>query len=697
MMSHRSRTWYALLVFPILLALACIPFGLFGPGDDSNAQGPAERFTATVTSPVSVLVKWPAASGATKYIVEVKYGDLDFFPLAEVPGDQTSYEDFPAPDNTALTYRLQVVTASGTSEGGMASVTTPAQEPNPLTVQAHEYEPVAWEPPALDPNDPNFDPTKLFPPGFDPNNPDAFDPSSLMVVPSATSVIGPAGGTLSVTSPDEVTFTLIVPAGALDAEMPITLTPIQSIDGLPLSGGLLGAVRIEPEGLLLDMPALLQISLPGDRTVPDGNLALGFAFEEEGREFHLYPLASRAETANTHQGAVHMARLVARPLLAGPLAEIAAKQLKSYGVGAGTKADVRSIVRDHRPTSNQNAHANRTAAANDELAPLVVLPSVKSANNVNKNAQNARSWDEVVEVLDQFEFHIQQYGDKGIKDINDKIWDRLLDQIYKLLNQYSKKCIQAKTREDFSAQAMAQRLSNPRRGSFGEQMAKRFKQKYGDQVLRDIAAGGKCQYTLTIKSQIEAVFPEESYLVRYVVPISGSVDLRWTLRDGKPYLTGKGSMNYGVFNVFSHDLKCTPIKYDHPNKADMVVIALEPVFDESGGAVTDFVLSDFVVVDAPGGKFETTCTAPKTGETVTLRVPMLKGKSVWYGFYAAAHPGDMEVKDWKMLTDGGATGVYIITGAEKVYDRPSFAPPIAGSWGNWSEKSVFKLQIQSTP
>jgi hypothetical protein len=686
-MLHRSRIYSAPLALLIMATLACGPLAGANSGTDSPGAelAPVERFTAEATSPVSVLLRWPAEPQATKYVVEVRYGEGDFFPLAEVAGDQTSYEDFPAPDAMALTYRLQAVTASAANDGGTASVTTPAQEPNPFTVGAVDYEPATWEPPEVDLTDPNFDPSSLYPPGFDPDNPEDFDAASLMVVPSATAEIGPEGGVVSVTSLDEVTFTLTVPALALDDPVAITLTPVAAIDGLPLSGGLLAAVRIEPEGLWFDLPFLLTITLPEGQTVPAGNQILGFAFEGEGEEFHLCPFAPAGGLARGNPGAAHTARPGVRPLSAGPLAEIAAQQARSLGVGAGTRADAKKVVREHRPSAADAAVANWLAYGQMEVPELVplIFAAELSANRILERARDARTWDQVMETLDNFEFHNRFYGkDERARATNEKIWDLLLEQLNKLLLANKDKCL---TGEDFSAQAVAHRLANPKRGSFSAQMAERFKAKYGDQALKDAAAIAKnCQLTLNLTSMITADFPG---VVTYIVSVAGPVRLRWVSAGGKPYLTGTGTLTYEPIRINHPLMECTPFDQENTITAFITITRLEPVIYDPGGALKDFVLRGFEVTDAGRARFVITCDDGLGGK-VTMR-PSVGGRSLWHGYYTAAHVPEREITDWTLLELGEPSQLHSVI-AKKEWHRASFTP--LGGFGNWAEDTVLRLE-----
>lgn len=66
---------------------------------------------------------------------------------------------------------------------------------------------------------------------------------------NASATVPVSGGSVSLTGPDGTTYRLTLPDGALLSPETITLTAIDAVDGLPLSGGLLAGVAIEPDGL----------------------------------------------------------------------------------------------------------------------------------------------------------------------------------------------------------------------------------------------------------------------------------------------------------------------------------------------------------------------------------------------------------------------------------------------------------------
>jgi hypothetical protein len=86
---------------------------------------------------------------------------------------------------------------------------------------------------------------------------EALDPNTEPVTATTTvdtsravsALIGPGGGTLTATGADGSRYVLEVPADALVFETEITMTPIQSMEGLPLENGLAAGVQLEPEGI----------------------------------------------------------------------------------------------------------------------------------------------------------------------------------------------------------------------------------------------------------------------------------------------------------------------------------------------------------------------------------------------------------------------------------------------------------------
>lgn len=149
--------------------------------------------------------------------------------------------------------------------------------------------------------------------------------------------IGPEGGVLSATAADGTQFALTIPPDALDFTEVITMTPASAATGLPLSGGLAGAVSLEPSGLTLSAPATLVIT---PATAPAGPLAIGFAFDSSGSRFHLRPITERSNVA-----------------IASSTVEITMEVLwiRPVGAGSGTQEDITRQLAQPAPLDPMDA------------------------------------------------------------------------------------------------------------------------------------------------------------------------------------------------------------------------------------------------------------------------------------------------------------------------------------------------------
>lgn len=98
--------------------------------------------------------------------------------------------------------------------------------------------------------------------------------------------IGTDGGSLQATAANGALFTLTIPAQALLFPETITLTPIKSIQGLPLTPGLAAGVEVGPPGLRFSALASLAIRAPQPVTLAAETT---FGYRLAGKEFFLYP------------------------------------------------------------------------------------------------------------------------------------------------------------------------------------------------------------------------------------------------------------------------------------------------------------------------------------------------------------------------------------------------------------------------
>jgi hypothetical protein len=152
---------------------------------------------------------------------------------------------------------------------------------------------------------------------------------------STESVVLSAGGTVIAEGSDGTKYTLVIPENALLSDQEVRMTPVASIDGLPLSGGLVAAIELRPEGLLLFEPATLTIELPDDVSADS---FLGFSFLHSGEELFLYPTEVTSNTI--HVQVMHFS---------------------GYGGGSGSSQD--SLNMDKYPPSSAQNQAQQAAAS----------------------------------------------------------------------------------------------------------------------------------------------------------------------------------------------------------------------------------------------------------------------------------------------------------------------------------------------
>lgn len=120
-------------------------------------------------------------------------------------------------------------------------------------------------------------------PGLPPNS-GGFQNLVLDEARSTSAIIGPTGGSLSVTGVDGSVFTLSVPANALLAPTEIRLIPLLYVAGTQDPVG----VHLLPEGLQFYQPAILTIHPPAGIPV---NSLLGFSYTGDGRDLHRHPIS----------------------------------------------------------------------------------------------------------------------------------------------------------------------------------------------------------------------------------------------------------------------------------------------------------------------------------------------------------------------------------------------------------------------
>lgn len=655
-----------------------------------------DRFTAAPNGIDTVLLNWEPIAGAEKYLLELLATEEQYVPLALLAGDVTTYEDSDVPAETTFVYRLTAVSGSERGESRQVLLTTPAQVIDPLkvTIEFDQSQPT-FDFSNVDTE--NFDPSTLaemFPTdaldvGDDGNG--SIDLSMFVPIPTtSTSTIGPSGGEVSVTSTNGVVYTLTVPAGALPFDMPITLRPVSAIPDLPLSGGLDAAVFVEPAEIPFNVPATLTILAPEGFVASQGELNIGFAFEAEGEEFHLYPLLENDTLASS--GARYAKKMPAT-VKAGPLAEIAKQQLEKgggYGKGSGSAQDVRKV--NQRPSSKAGNRAAAKAATaqqkskfvqpveeafDEELAPLLTpeqLDFVKQGNAINQKVSKADNWDKLLESVEAFNEYYNKGGSKHNQELNNRILDEMVKKINSFLSKNQAQCLVA---DDLKAQSLVERLINPGSPAM-KAVAAHFKQKFGEKLLNDLTYMVKaCSFELDLKSTISYnaygstwnTSAEAIKVQLFPIYVNGNLFL---------YGAGKMSMEQSESGVCNFPIEQYP-------ELILTIRKLVPVFDN--GKLVDFALRDYWVA----GMEQFKGLMVDDNEKCPTKLQYKGGGNFWTAFFTTARAtfGSLTLRDWKITgdtTQGGA-----ITAKWSAVNS-SFNPMDAG--GKMSENSMITLTIR---
>lgn len=108
---------------------------------------------------------------------------------------------------------------------------------------------------------------------------------------AASATIDTAGGTITATGKDGTRYTLRIPAGALDSPTQITVTPLDQLEDLPLTGGFAVGVDFAPDGLEFRHPAELEIVAGAP---PGSGRLVGFSLNDDA--FRLKPARLSGDT-----------------------------------------------------------------------------------------------------------------------------------------------------------------------------------------------------------------------------------------------------------------------------------------------------------------------------------------------------------------------------------------------------------------
>jgi hypothetical protein len=174
----------------------------------------------------------------------------------------------------------QVPPIAGGSPEIAAQPAAPAPDADPAPGPGPDTDPVVPPPAPLD--------------GIDLAEPlEVADPVSVTVqldtAAAQKQVIGPAGGSITVTHAGGGPTTLTIPPDALLGSEVIEVTPIASVTGLPFAGGLVQGVELKPHGLRFQTPVTLTFDTA--QAVPLAEQTPLVAMDG-GEDLHLYPLTA---------------------------------------------------------------------------------------------------------------------------------------------------------------------------------------------------------------------------------------------------------------------------------------------------------------------------------------------------------------------------------------------------------------------
>jgi hypothetical protein len=609
-------------------------------------------FKADVTSPISVLLSWDGLSADT-FLLEGSVAGSEFVTLAELPSDGTSYELMPVISDRTMQFRLTPVNGSTNGQSLTVEVTTTAQEADPLTVTL-----------TTDKTTPDL--TSI---DFSNMNPETMDPDAIaeLLLPqetSASALIGPEGGELSVTSTTGVKYTYRIPPGALDDTIPFTLIPLSAVDGAPLTGSLLGAVNILPEGLELNEPAVLTIEPAPDTKAGAGDVVATFEFREDGSEFYfngVFPKDAVASSTNTYKLAAPVAQddgWVMKPW------DVPQTKTSPAGSAVTTKKAVRQHAVSHPPSDNRSKNDQNNAAADDEITPLTPLKYQDYADR----GLSLSNWNDTYQLIEDMESTYKNAKDKAssLKSM-EKALSNLVDAFEKHFKRNLQNCV---AKDDFSAYHAAKGLSNPRT-AFGKIVAAAYKKKYGDATLKDvIKKTERCNLTLKMDSTVTFIGAD----TKFVMPVTVEVTLKtnYDSATGSVYYTGTGNITHQASG--GKGVECYA-KMIEEGQGKFIVKKMFPIFDGSA-VLYDFALAEF---DTPAVGSKTIVTCPR----VTQTIPLKRGVDMWGSFFMVARTPNLAVSGWQVnpSASGGALASND-TNATQVFPD-----------GTISEKTSYKIQV----
>lgn len=277
-----------------------------------------------------------------------------------------------------------------------------------------------------------------------------------------TDTVTALGGVVSATAADGTKYTLTVPAGALKRDKKVTVTPVTEIGGLPLSGGLLAAAQLGPEGLVLLEPATLTIDLPKPLSAEGELVPVAFGYHGQGAEFYLTPSS-----------------------IEGTRITFIIQHFSGNGGALATKQDVARQLSKHAPTrvadrllQDRAGRGKDSLAVAEEIVELratydkEIEPAIKSQMEGRDPTGWVRAYDALVAYQEWLNQVLDAHLEGKFKYEIESGWKLLVEVLESRIKELSDRCVrqddiqamqpllQLHDRTMYMMQKLAKRLEN---------------------------------------------------------------------------------------------------------------------------------------------------------------------------------------------------------------------------------------------
>jgi hypothetical protein len=208
---------------------------------------------------------------------------------------------------------------------------------------------------------------------------------------AVTVVVGRNGAEIVAHSSSGIEYRLDVPSGALVTPTSITITPVASLAGFPLSAGFAGGLEVRPAGLHFARAATLEITTTA--TAPAGAFLTGVSARSGGGGFAITPAFTdpgRIQLPVPNFAAASGAGGGFRSGRAAPQS-VADSTVTVFAAGFGTEEDLRNLTLAGAPSNAafisqlaaavaHGADAAALAAICHDWFTQVVLPEIQDAH-----------------------------------------------------------------------------------------------------------------------------------------------------------------------------------------------------------------------------------------------------------------------------------------------------------------------------